>query len=191
MRASCCKTPSAGYTTTLMSHKAWIVVSILVFVGVLMLALLFSSHPVIREAPYPEPVAQVDLSGKALYANGEYGFVLVYPEAAQRKEAFSPWHSTDTTEGVGILSLTLPQGVFSVGVSENEDARARCIEVQEEETVGEKETLSGVTWSVAKKEGYLRYAVLHKDRCYIMELSGSDLPVLQDIARSFSFAATQ
>ncbi|MEK9184366.1 MAG: hypothetical protein AAB892_01385 [Patescibacteria group bacterium] len=71
-------------------HRIWIL-AVLALSGIA-LAWLISTTPLPPAVVTPEPVATTtpDLSGRAIYASGEHGFSISYPETALLEETFSP-----------------------------------------------------------------------------------------------------
>lgn len=97
------------------------------------------------------------LSGRSIYTNGEYGFIVSYPEAARLEEAFSPEYHLPATwranalpdgEGAPIAAIvaystasdhSYPRhftAMVRIGASTDADELSRCLDAADEQ--GEK-----------------------------------------------------
>ena len=152
-------------------HRIWIV-AVLLASG-LALAWLIAKTPVPPQVEDPRGIATTtpDLTGRAIYTNGEYGFVISYPETAQITESFVPgyrlpiwWRATADPESKGTLLLQIMSystqsdhsypryfdALVRVGVSDHPQEVAACERLTPDraETALADATFGGATWKV-------------------------------------------
>jgi len=186
-----------------MNRTNWLIVAsiALAVVGVAFLVWGFSRQSSVLE-PQDERTLFIDQKDLSLYANGEFGFSLVYPAAAEvldpasGAEAF-PWRTGANSEsGTPTASFHLPAGELRIGVGESEEARRACLTSAPFEQSAGTRTLGETTWQVFIFEqlgmenvrGITSYRVLHGEQCFAIEtlLLRAD-PVAKETADRFDF----
>lgn len=179
-----------------MSHKAWAAIVVIAFFACIGLALLLSRHPIVPEAALPEPVEVEDLTGQVIYASGEHGFIVMYPQSAYFYEGGAPdmEHSNEWAHGregfpvIAVMTYELERdfafpryfAVFvRIGVSDAPEDLASCTEPltdQGEERLPDRE-IQGVTWSafsfgdagMGSYEKGVSYRTVHEGKCFALE----------------------
>lgn len=179
-------------------HRIWII-AVLALTGA---ALIW----MVVRTPVPEPIPEdgmvetpSDLTGRAIYTSGEYGFAVFYPETAQLIENALPstyriqdqWRVNAIAEGDPIVTIvaystesdhSYPRyyhALVRVGASADPDELAACEHATPDR--GEVElpdtAFGGATWKVfsfgdAGMQQYVRgvsYRTVHEDRCIAVE----------------------
>ncbi len=181
-----------------MSHKVWAVILVIGFIFAVGSAVFLSKHPVVPEAEVPAPVSVEDLSGKSIYASGEYGFTLIYPASSKLGEYNNPsahgaWRVNALPESTGITVFDIVtydtasensyprfyRAMVRLGVSEDTGEVAGC--EQATPNAGEKAlpdiALNGTTWhafsfedaAMMQYEKGVSYRVVHEGKCFALE----------------------
>jgi hypothetical protein len=152
-------------------HRIWII-AVLVLTGIALVWLIMRT-PVTPPAEEDMSVATTtpDLTGRAIYTNGEYGFVVSYPETAQlEEEFFTTYHLNDAwrvnadpeAEGDPIVAIraystesdhSYPRyfhALVRIGASKDAKEIANCERVTPDrgETALPDAMFNGTTWKV-------------------------------------------
>ncbi|HEX5774937.1 MAG TPA: hypothetical protein VFY28_03195 [Candidatus Paceibacterota bacterium] len=179
-------------------HRIWII-ALLVVSGIA-LAWVLASTPDKVSAPGAQNVSPTtsDLTGRAIYTNGEYGFSIAYPETARLEESFSPdyrltqsWRASALATGSPIVAIvaystasdhSYPRNftaLVRIGASGEPREVTSCLSPtpNQNETSLPDADISGTKWKAFSFENagamqYVRgvsYRTLHEGKCIALE----------------------
>lgn len=194
-----------------MTQFGWLVVSGMV-IAVLGIALLVwgfarQSAPALIENDQRTPV--VDYSTLNIHANGEYGFSIQYPAAANVEDSFGEgsapsWRAHASAPGTLIARFTTAGGEVRVGASDDPRAITNCTEAAASESSRDPQEFGNATWSVFRfdelgtdnERRVVSYRTIREGRCYALEtfepIAGAATAAptehVEYIVRSFTFA---
>ena len=164
-------------------HRIWIVALIIISGLVLAWFMLRPQPAVETPAPIDTATTSPNLSGRSLYTNGEYGFVISYPDTARLEEKFAAqyhlgtyWRASALPDATGTPILAIvsystesdhsyPRYYTTqvrLGASTDPKEVAGCLKVtpNQGETALPDATFNGTTWKAFsfQSAGMMQYA---------------------------------
>ena len=144
-----------------------------------------------------------DLSGSSIYANGVYGFSLIYPAKDAVAETFASWRSGAVATGTPLVSVTDADGVLRIGASANAKELKACVKAGPAESVLADMKLGSTTFKAFtrddvgtdRQQRITSYRAIHENACVAIEtfqpLQGDTVATSSSLSgtlASFSFA---
>jgi hypothetical protein len=167
-----------------MTRFGWLVVSgtIIAVIGIALLLWGFarqSSTPLLNEDD--GPVEVVDPSALSIYTSGEFGLSLMYPSTAMVEDSLSgvsfKWRANSSAEGTPVVRIKTQGGEVRVGISDDSEATASCVEEGPSETMIGSTMLGETVWQTftfdelgTEDERHVTsYRLMHDGSCFVVE----------------------